>query len=117
MTATDSLIASIHAAFEQRAEFSPKNAPAEVHTAVEQAIDLLDSGQVRVAEKRAGQWQVNDWLKKAVLLSFRLNDNQMLEAGYTRFYDKVQPKYANHDAARFAGEGVRVVPHAMVRRG
>ncbi len=118
MTSIDAyLIDGIHAAYERRSEFSPKNAPADVRAAVDHAIDLLDRGQARVAEKRDGQWHVNDWLKKAVLLSFRLNDNQPLDAGYTRFYDKVQPKYAGYDAARFASEGVRVVPHAMVRRG
>jgi 2,3,4,5-tetrahydropyridine-2,6-dicarboxylate N-succinyltransferase len=118
MTAIDaSLIATIHAAFERRADLSPKNAPADVRAAVDQAIDLLDRGQARVAEKRDGTWQVNEWLKKAVLLFFRLNENQPLDAGYTRFYDKVPPKYAGYDAARFASEGVRVVPHAMVRRG
>jgi 2,3,4,5-tetrahydropyridine-2-carboxylate N-succinyltransferase len=118
MTAIDSaLIDHVNTVFERRTEFSPKNAPADVRTAVDAAIDLLDRGQARVAEKRDGQWHVNEWLKKAVLLSFRLNDNQVFDAGYTRFFDKVQPKYANHDAARFASEGVRVVPHAMVRRG
>jgi 2,3,4,5-tetrahydropyridine-2-carboxylate N-succinyltransferase len=118
MTPIDTaLIDRVNAAFELRTEFSPKNTPADVRTAVDHAIDLLDRGQARVAEKRDGQWQVNEWLKKAVLLSFRINENQMLEAGYTRFYDKVQPKYAGYDAARFAAEGVRVVPHAIVRRG
>ena len=117
MTIDPTLIARVNAAFEHRADYTPKTAPAEVRADVEQAIDLLDRGQARVAEKRDGQWHVNEWLKKAVLLSFRINDNEPLDAGYTRFYDKVQPKYAGYDAARFAAEGVRVVPHAMVRRG
>src|SRR5437868_8388062 len=118
MTSSDTaLIDSINDAFEHRAELNPKNAAAEVRAAVDTAIDLLDRGQARVAEKRDGQWHVNEWLKKAVLLSFRINDNQPLEAGYTRFYDKVALKYASYDAARFASEGVRVVPHAIVRRG
>jgi 2,3,4,5-tetrahydropyridine-2,6-dicarboxylate N-succinyltransferase len=115
---TDSALPSvIDAAFERRSEFSPKSAPAEVRDAVEQAIALLDSGKARVAEKRDGAWRVNQWLKKAVLLGFRLNDNQRIEAGFTQFFDKVALKYADYDDARFRSEGVRVVPHAIVRRG
>jgi 2,3,4,5-tetrahydropyridine-2-carboxylate N-succinyltransferase len=118
MTDLTTLAHTITAAFEQRLQFSPKSAPVEVRAAVEQAISLLDSGQVRVAEKIDGQWRVNEWLKKAVLLSFRLNDNTPMAAGgFTQFYDKVPSKYAHHDAARFAAEGVRVVPPAMARRG
>ncbi len=112
-----SLSAVIDAAFERRAELNPKSAPAELRDAVEQAIALLDSGQSRVAEKRDGQWRVNQWLKKAVLLSFRLNDNRPIEAGFTQFFDKVALKYAGYDEARFRDDGVRVVPHAIVRRG
>jgi len=111
------LISTINAAFEQRTEFSPKNAPADIRAAVEEAIELLDTGKARVAEKRDGNWQVNEWLKKAVLLSFRLYDNHVIEAGYTRFFDKIEPKFASYDDARFRAEGVRVVPHAIVRRG
>ena len=115
---TDSaLSAVIDAAFERRAELSPKNAPQEVRDAVEQAIALLDTGKVRVAERRDGAWRVNQWLKKAVLLSFRLNDNRRIEAGFTQFFDKVALKYADYDDTRFRSEGVRVVPHAVVRRG
>ena len=104
-----SLQSLIDSAFERRAEFNPKNAPADVRDAVNEALMLLDSGKARVAEKVDGQWQVNQWLKKAVLLSFRLNDNQPIEAGYTRFFDKVPLKYADYDEARFRAEGVRVV--------
>ncbi|MGE0113673.1 MAG: 2,3,4,5-tetrahydropyridine-2,6-dicarboxylate N-succinyltransferase [Steroidobacteraceae bacterium] len=112
------LATTIAAAFEQRAGFSPKNAPAEVRQAVDDALSLLDSGKVRVAEKIDGAWRVNEWLKKAVLLSFRLNDNAPMSAGgFTQFYDKVPSKYVNYDAARFAAEGVRVVPPAVARRG
>ena len=117
MSAPAPLIALINSAFERRAEFSPSNAPADVRGAVDQALDLLDSGKARVAEKRDGKWQVNEWLKKAVLLSFRLNDNRLVDAGYTRFFDKVPLKYTGYDEARFRAEGVRVVPHAIVRRG
>ena len=113
-----SLPALIDAAFERRTEFSPSNAPADVRNAVEEALALLDTGKARVAEKRAdGQWQVNEWLKKAVLLSFRLNDNRRIDAGYTQFYDKVPLKYAQYDEAQLKESGVRIVPHALVRRG
>ncbi len=107
----------IDAAFEERASLSPANAPADVVEAVSAAIALLDSGEARVAEQVDGQWRVNEWLKKAVLLSFRLFDNVPVDAGYTRFYDKVPLKHAAHDAERFAAEGVRIVPPAIVRRG
>src|SRR3954466_14363586 len=111
------LITTIETAFEERTKFTPKNAPADVRNAVEEVISLLDAGKVRVAEKRDGAWQVNQWLKKAVLLSFRINDNEPIAAGFTQFFDKVPLKYANYDEARFRAEGVRVVPHALVRRG
>ncbi|NCF74641.1 MAG: 2,3,4,5-tetrahydropyridine-2,6-dicarboxylate N-succinyltransferase [Gammaproteobacteria bacterium] len=89
----------------------------KVGKAVEGAIALLDSGQVRVAEKRDGDWQVNQWLKKAVLLSFALGDNKVIEGGHSRFFDKVPMKYADYTAEQFAADGVRVVPDAIVRRG
>jgi 2,3,4,5-tetrahydropyridine-2-carboxylate N-succinyltransferase len=118
MPELSSLANTITAAFEQRMQFSSKNAPAEIRQAVDQALHLLDSGKARVAEKIDGTWRVNEWLKKAVLLSFRLNDNIPMSAGgFTQFYDKVPTKYANYDAARFAAEGVRVVPPAVARRG
>jgi 2,3,4,5-tetrahydropyridine-2,6-dicarboxylate N-succinyltransferase len=116
-TMTASLIDTINAAFEQRNELSPKNSPADLRNAVEEALALLDIGKARVAEKADGHWRVNEWLKKAVLLSFRLNDNRPIAAGYTQFFDKVPLKHADYDEARFRAEGVRVVPHAIVRRG
>jgi 2,3,4,5-tetrahydropyridine-2-carboxylate N-succinyltransferase len=108
---------TIESAFERRSELGPGSAPADVVAAVEAALAALDRGEVRVAEKVDGTWRVNDWLKKAVLLSFRLFDNRLVESGYTRFYDKVELKYAAYDAARFRADGVRVVPPAVVRRG
>jgi 2,3,4,5-tetrahydropyridine-2-carboxylate N-succinyltransferase len=111
------LAETINAAFERRAEFSPSNTPADIRVAVEETLQLLDTGKARVAEKISGEWQVNDWLKKAVLLSFRLYDNRVIEAGYTRFFDKVPLKHSQFDEQRFRAEGVRVVPHAIVRRG
>ncbi len=117
MTSMLDIRETIEAAFERRAELAPGQAPAEIVAAVEAVMDALDRGEARVAEKSGGTWRVNDWLKKAVLLSFRLFDNRLVESGYTRFYDKVDLKYARYDAARFRAEGVRVVPPAVVRRG
>ncbi len=109
------LEAIIEQAFENRAEgFDNKN---EVEAAVTEAIAMLDSGTVRVAEKRGSDWHVNQWLKKAVLLSFALRDNEVIESGHSRFYDKVPMKYADYTAEQFAADGVRVVPDAIVRRG
>ncbi len=108
---------TIDAAFERRAEITPKNVPADVNAAVEESIALLDSGQARVAEKIGEKWVVNEWLKKAVLLYFRAHDNTVLEAGFTRFYDKVPLKYAGASEADLRAGGARVVPHAVVRKG
>ncbi|CAH2788781.1 MAG: 2,3,4,5-tetrahydropyridine-2,6-dicarboxylate N-succinyltransferase (EC [uncultured Caballeronia sp.] len=108
----------IDTAWDNRAELSPKAAPAEVHDAVAHAIEQLDKGQMRVAEKRDGEWVVNQWLKKAVLLSFRLEDNAPMPAGgYSQFYDKVPSKFASYTAEDFAAGGFRVVPPAIARRG
>jgi 2,3,4,5-tetrahydropyridine-2-carboxylate N-succinyltransferase len=111
------LHAVIDAAWENRAALSPKSFPAELRAAVDTCLELLDSGRARVAEKLEGRWVVNEWLKKAVLLYFRANDNQVMEGGFTRFYDKVPLKYARHDAETFRAGGTRVVPHAVVRKG
>lgn len=112
----------IDTAWENRAELSPKAAPADVREAVAHAIEQLDKGLLRVAEKKDGDWVVNQWLKKAVLLSFRLEDNAPMPAGgagvnYTQFYDKVPSKFANYTAEDFAAGGFRVVPPAIARRG
>ena len=107
----------IEAAFENRQALTPASAATAVTTAIEETIGLLDRGELRVAEPVDGKWQVNEWLKKAVLLYFRTHDNQVLDAGSTRFYDKVPLKYAGTSAADFTAAGVRVVPHAIVRRG
>jgi 2,3,4,5-tetrahydropyridine-2,6-dicarboxylate N-succinyltransferase len=107
----------VEAAFERRAELTPQNVPRELDQAIEECLQLLDSGAQRVAEPRGGEWLVNEWLKKAVLLSFRVRDNQLMDAGYTRFYDKVPLKYAAATEAQLREGGARVVPHAVVRRG
>jgi 2,3,4,5-tetrahydropyridine-2-carboxylate N-succinyltransferase len=107
----------IDQAFENRAELSPASASAEIREAVCDALQLLDSGQRRVAEKIDGQWVVHQWLKKAVLLSFRLNDNRVMDGGETRFFDKVEPKFGSYSPEDFRKAGVRVVPPANVRKG
>ena len=89
----------------------------QLNNAVQEAISLLDAGEARVAEKIDGTWHVNQWLKKAVLLSFRLADNCVISSGHSNFYDKVPTKYADYSAADFERDGVRVVPDAIVRRG
>ena len=105
----------IEQAFDNRAQgFDDRP---QVEKAVQEAIALLDSGKARVAEKIDGAWHVNQWLKKAVLLSFGLTDNQVIESGHSRFYDKVPMKYANYSEEQFRADGVRVVPDAIVRRG
>jgi 2,3,4,5-tetrahydropyridine-2,6-dicarboxylate N-succinyltransferase len=107
----------INDAFENRADISPSSVSAEVRSAVEEAINLLDSGKARVAEKTSGEWVTNQWLKKAVLLSFRINENRLMDGGNTRYYDKVDSKFANYSEEDFAKAGVRVVPNAVARRG
>jgi 2,3,4,5-tetrahydropyridine-2-carboxylate N-succinyltransferase len=107
----------INDAFENRADISPTSVSAEVRSAVEEAINLLDSGKARVAEKTSGEWVTNQWLKKAVLLSFRINENKLMDGGNTRYYDKVDSKFANYSEEDFANAGVRVVPNAVARRG
>ena len=108
----------IEAAFEDRAHITPDSANTEVRQAVEEAIHLLDTGNARVAEQQGiGDWQVNEWLKKAVLLSFRLEDNIPMTAGFTQYYDKVPSKFASTTPEEFKAAGVRVVPPATARRG
>jgi len=107
----------IEDAFEKRGDISPQTADASVREAVESALAMLDSGEARVAEPTASGWVVNQWLKKAVLISFRLRDNEPIDGGHTRYFDKVPAKYADFDADDFQRQGARVVPPAMVRRG
>jgi 2,3,4,5-tetrahydropyridine-2,6-dicarboxylate N-succinyltransferase len=109
----------IEQAWENRANLSPNSAPGEVRHAVNEVLEGLNSGTIRVAERKdVGKWEVNQWVKKAVLLSFRLEDNVPISAGgYTQFYDKVPSKFQNYMAADFAAGGFRVVPPAVARRG
>ncbi len=108
----------IDTAWDNRANISPKSAPKEVADAVEHVLASLDKGQLRVATREGvGQWTVHQWIKKAVLLSFRLKDNALIEAGDLGFYDKVPTKFAGMSADEMAATGVRVVPPAVARRG
>ena len=107
----------IETAFEIRADITPANADIDVRNAVNDALTMLDNGSARVAEKKGDDWVVNQWLKKAVLLSFRLNENKIMSGGETNFYDKVEPKFASFNKEDFNKAGIRVVPPANVRRG
>jgi 2,3,4,5-tetrahydropyridine-2-carboxylate N-succinyltransferase len=111
------LRSQIESAYERRQQLGSRSVDADTRQSIIAAIAALDRGECRVAEKIDGHWQVHAWLKQAVLLYFRIHDNQVIDAGYTRYYDKVPLKYARTDAARFDADGVRVVPHALVRHG
>ena len=115
---TDQLQKTITEAWENRSEFSPKSAPREIIEAVEHVIAELDSGRLRVATRDGvGQWTTHQWIKKAVLLSFRLKDNDVMRAGELGFFDKVPTKFGVMDEAAMRATGVRVVPPAVARRG
>ncbi len=114
---------TIEDAFERRADITPRNVEPQVKDAVMAVIDLLDMGELRVAERSqdknsGGQdWITHQWLKKAVLLSFRLEDNAFIKGGYTNYYDKVPSKFADFNSSDFRAGGFRVVPPAAVRKG
>jgi 2,3,4,5-tetrahydropyridine-2,6-dicarboxylate N-succinyltransferase len=108
----------IDQAWEQRTQYSPASAPAEVREAVEQVIADLNAGRLRVAERQGvGQWTVHQWVKKAVLLSFRLNDNRVMRAGDLSYFDKVETKFTHVSDDAMRAMGIRVVPPAVARRG
>ena len=111
------LIDLIEAGFERRNQGNEIRGDGELIAAVNEALDLLDRGEVRVAEKSSGDWVVNQWLKKAALLSFHLNDSKVILGSHTNFFDKVALKYAGFDKEQFEQSGVRVVPDALVRKG
>ena len=113
----DDLETAIETAFDRSGDITPESCEPDIREAVAEAIAMLDSGQVRVAEPSEQGWVVNEWLKKAVLLSFRLDDSYVMEGGFTRYFDKVPTKYAAMDERGFRERGVRVVPPAVVRRG
>jgi 2,3,4,5-tetrahydropyridine-2,6-dicarboxylate N-succinyltransferase len=107
----------IETAFENRAGISPSSADPKLREAVEQVIARLDAGTLRVAEKSGANWTTHQWVKKAVLLSFRLQDNEVVRDGYTNYFDKVASKFSGYGARDFTEGGFRVVPPAAVRRG
>lgn len=104
-------------AWQERANITPDNASTELCTAVNQCLILLDCGEARVAQPKDGGWHVNQWLKMAVLLSFRISENKILSSGCANYYDKVALKFSDYSSADFAAGGFRVVPPATVRRG
>ncbi|MFP5484197.1 MAG: 2,3,4,5-tetrahydropyridine-2,6-dicarboxylate N-succinyltransferase [Gammaproteobacteria bacterium] len=115
---TQNLQSTIESAWDNRANLSSSSAPKDVLEAVEHVIAELNNGKLRVATREAvGQWTVHQWIKKAVLLSFRLKDNELIEAGDLSFYDKVPTKFGHLSADEMAATGVRVVPPAVARRG
>jgi 2,3,4,5-tetrahydropyridine-2-carboxylate N-succinyltransferase len=117
MSELDYLQRIIESSYEERAQLTPNNMSDDLDDAIAESLALLDSGTVRVAEPRAGGWVVNAWLKKAVLLSFRTRDNELIRGTYTNFYDKVSLKYAHTSEAQLRAGGTRIVPHAIVRHG
>ena len=107
----------IENAFENRADITPSNTDPEVRKAVEDTLNQVDSGTIRVAEKQGGNWVTNEWIKKAVLLSFRMNENEIIDAGVTKYYDKVPTKFSQMSNDEIKKQGARIVPGAMVRHG
>src|SRR3989339_980313 len=113
----DQLQQIIEQGFERRAGITPHNADARLKEAVDNVITQLDQGKLRVAEKINDQWVTHQWLKKAVLLSFRMEDNSFIKGGFTNYYDKVPSKFADYNSKDFREGGFRVVPPAAVRKG
>ena len=111
------LQAIIEEAFERRADITPRNVDAQLKETVNTVIEYLDTGKLRVAEKINGQWVTHQWVKKAVLLSFRIEDNAFIKGGFTNYFDKVPSKFADYNSKEFREGGFRVVPPAAARRG
>lgn len=107
----------IEDAFERRADITPRNVEANLKESVAQVINLLDTGKLRVAEKIDGEWVVHQWIKKAVLLSFRMEDNSFIKGGFSNYFDKIPSKFADYSSRDFRDGGFRVVPPAAVRKG
>lgn len=107
----------IETAFDNRANFGASDCPPDVRSAVDEVLAKLDKGELRVAEKIDGEWVVHQWIKKAVLLSFKINDNKPIESCDLRFFDKVDTKFTDWSEADFKNAGIRVVPPAVARKG
>jgi 2,3,4,5-tetrahydropyridine-2-carboxylate N-succinyltransferase len=113
----EELQSTIEEAFERRAEITPRNVEARLKESVAQVLEMLDTGRLRVAEKIGGEWSTRQWVKKAVLLSFRIEDNSFIKGGFSNYYDKVPSKFADYSSRDFRNGGFRVVPPAAVRKG
>jgi len=113
----EKLQTTIEDAFENRAEITPRNVASNLKESVAHVVSLLDSGKLRVAEKINGEWVVHQWIKKAVLLSFRMEDNSFIKGGFSNYFDKIPSKFADYSSRDFRDGGFRVVPPAAVRRG
>jgi len=113
----EQLQAVIENAFERRAEITPRNVEANLKESVAQVINMLDTGKLRVAEKINDEWVVHQWIKKAVLLSFRMEDNSFIKGGFSNYFDKIPSKFADYSSRDFRDGGFRVVPPAAVRKG
>lgn len=107
----------IDSAFERRADITPRNVDTQLKDAILQVLDALDKGELRVAEKKEGAWVTQQWIKKAVLLSFRMEDNFFIKGGFTNYFDKVPSKFADYNSKDFRDGGFRVVPPAAARKG
>jgi 2,3,4,5-tetrahydropyridine-2-carboxylate N-succinyltransferase len=107
----------IEQAFDNRADLNAHTVSRDIQEAIAETLELLDQGKLRVAARQQGKWVVNQWVKKAVLLSFRLTDNHLIKGGFTNYYDKVSPKFSEFNSQDFRHQGVRVVPPATVRKG
>ncbi len=107
----------IENAFENLADITPSTTDPQVRKAVEETLNLVDLGKLRVAEKQGNDWITNEWIKKAVLLSFRMNENEIIDVGVTKYYDKVPTKFSQMTEDEIKNQGARIVPGAMVRHG
>lgn len=108
---------TIENAFTNRDQLSPKNTSAEIMNAINETIDLLDCGKIRVAEKINHQWITHEWIKKAILLFFKTHDNKIMDDGVAQFFDKIPPKFQRLNEKEFSESGVRVVPASYTRKG
>lgn len=117
MNTVRSIESIIESAYEDRAHLSPQTVSLELKQAIDEAIHLLDKGQLRVAEKINNEWETHSWLKKAVLLYFRIHDSQVIDGGFTQYFDKVPLKFEEYSANELASSGIRIVPPAVARKG
>ncbi len=113
----EQLQTTIEEAFECRAKITPRNVEAKLKESINQVLDMLNTGELRIAEKTNGEWITHQWIKKAVLLSFRMEDNNFIKGGFSNYFDKIPSKFADFSSKDFRNGGFRVVPPATVRKG